>query len=337
MSNQVITMTTILRHPVFYANFTLSNIGTYPSIDAIIDQTYATPLVPKADDYVMAVERFEIPLNAVPFYDGNTLQEAVSVDRRNLSLPTAAVLFTTDTFSMMDLIRQLNLFFADTTAGQPGDVFRGVHTIAIDAEGFTRITFPAVDAVSGLAWNDENVLDFTGAPVLASILGIDLTRQLEGPPRLIGVASTHPRWDLGDQLSLIRVGSNLPVVTDSFGDARTNVLTDVSIPFQFSVASGRGIDDGFTETEKTPNYSPRQRLIYVPVERRFLNVRSSQPITDVRITMDRVRPDGRVTRIKLPVGGVFNIKIGFWSKTGDPEPSREGNRISGAQRGMVVF
>jgi hypothetical protein len=53
----------------YYISLAVTNDDANDAIEAVIEQTFSRPVIEKSDDYVMAIERMEINLQHVPFYD----------------------------------------------------------------------------------------------------------------------------------------------------------------------------------------------------------------------------------------------------------------------------
>jgi len=272
-------------------------------IEARTQDFFRTSIIDKADDWVVAVERFEINPNAIPYYK-RKLPEGEWIDIYNLPYPAAgvntAVEVVFDSYSLPDTIKQLNTLMA--VAGAPADGL----TFTIDAEGFVQV---ARDA----AWILLYHLNLDRAPKLNAILGLDQS-SLDIDIAELTSASPVPRWDTGDNMDHLRITSNLPTVSDSIGQSKSNVLTDLSF-FQNLGVTKSYAANGQTFDTTSVSYSQRQKIVYNPNERRYLNLRSSAPIDDITVECEYIEQDGTAHIVMLPRGGGFSIKLAFFKKT----------------------
>lgn len=320
-------MASIEKTPVFYASFSIINTSFNAKgeetkiIDATIEQNYSTPIVGSAQDYITAVERFEININGIPFYDG--AGESVTIDPFPTSiLPLKNVI----AYSLPDLIDQLNALFQ--SEGVALDVRFGLIKIELSPEGF--VIWNLSDDLGGTFKSQYDIIMGLNAVRLQSIFGLNFDNMDDDTTKTL--SSSFPRWDCGDQLSYLRITSNLPTVSDSVGQAKSNVLTDLY--FGKSIGASAGLKSGDVFDARAINYSQRQKIIYNPQERRFLNMRSAIPITDIRITCEFVKQDGTSEIVPLPEGCEFTIKLGFWSlrNMSTPRDTNFNSKVIGGKR-----
>lgn len=286
---------------VMYWTGTVYNDGTAgDSIPAIITEQFNQPLVDKATDYVLCVERFEINLNAVPYYD-ITLEEKFDItyfDTTGRAIVVDFSTFKTNIYSLLQLVDAINsVLLADTNASSNG------MTLNLDAYGF--IYFSWTGNVT------QFVLTYTTNPsIIQQTLGFGTTSQYKA-----GVNgyyySVYPRFDCSDNCEHIRIISNLNLVSDTAGQAKTNIVTDVANvdSFQTSTQGLPYSNNGIT----TFTFTQRQKLTYQPFVRRWLNFAGPTPISYLQITAEAVRGDNSSNIIYLPVGASFSIKLGFYS------------------------
>ncbi len=325
-------MTTISRHPVIYSNYELRNDGAVPgrdplgTINCVIEETYRRPLLNQANEYIVAVERMEVPLNGVPFMDA--FQMTFVDSQGPAGVPDQFVMFVNRSYSLVGLVKRIELAwqllqprpFRETELAfqnRPGAVNRfeaGLQDflVGVDPAGFFQMHFNG-----GLeTTNSLNVPNLVQARLgLRSTYG----PQVEVPDIW---ESATPRWDMGDNLHRLQLKTTLPTVSDRVGESTSGIITDFSIPSLVAGSTTRHpADQNSFEldwSQTTSQWSPRQRLIYTPVERRFLNLRSSIPINDITLSLQYVTPEGLVRPVELPEGGSFSVKLGFWSTKGDP-------------------
>lgn len=287
------------------------------TLPAQSEEAFRSSIIDKADNWVVAVERFEININGVPYYKAQQgpvvagartqFETVIVTDQAGAPLGAGSVVdLDFNSYSIPDTITKLNgvmseLIGSDTSA----------FSFSIDHEGFVRAT-------SAANWLATRRLDLSNCPKMNAILGITTSQQddalLYPPATTTAILSEFPRWDCGDQLDHLRITSNLPTTSDSIGQAKTNILTDLS--FFESIGASRGYNDNIgTAGDPSSSWSQRQKVIYNPAERRYLNLRSSAPIDDISIACEYVGADGSEGIVALPVGASFTVKLGFFART----------------------
>lgn len=261
--------------------------NTGESINADLNETFNSNLLEKASDYIVAVERFEISLNNIPYYDGAYNNENWEIynqaDDPNVSAPVQTLdLSTLVSYSLKDTLEKLNEIFG-ANVGVARD---GLYRLEVDQEGIITL-------------NRQNSNNYKSVipKKLNYILG--LFNEVAGVQEW---NSTTPRISVGDELDHVRISSNLDLTSDTVGQTKTNIITDLSVPSAIS-SSGQEF-----------SWSPRDKLIYTAQERRYLVFNSSAPVQVIRIFVEYIQPDGTERIVQLPPGGVFNIKLGFYQR-----------------------
>lgn len=282
------------------------------TIEAILQDSFRSSMIEKADDWVVAVERFEININGIPYYPQGPVLGVGAVETLTVTLiggaaaeAPASFALNFDAFSIPDCITNLNL-----RATATGSVSMGATLFSIDHEGYTRIT-ATVD------WWQRYRFDFTNAPRMNRILGLNVTAEGQQAVEDGGLGylqSKSPRWDCGDDLDHLRIDTNLPTVSDTIGQAKSSVLTDLSFGAAIGASFPYQNATGLRAATPSANYSQRQRIIYNPQERRYLNLRSSAPIDDIQVTCEYVRQNGDAAIVPLPIGASFSVKLGFFNR-----------------------
>jgi len=121
---------------------------------------------------------------------------------------------------------------------------------------------------------------------------------------------------MGDRLGHVRISSNLGVTSDTIDQARSNILTDVAIISGINASGAQGFQTAPGDNDF--GYSQRQKLIYDPKQRRYLNILYPQPIIQMDLAAYYVfiNDDGREEQfpILLFEGGEFSIKLGFYKR-----------------------
>lgn len=309
-------MTSFARYKPFYASYSIRNNGfqdpplkeynvsTTPDnfINATITTQYNAPIVDKASDFLVAVERMEINVNGVPFYDGGeSVAEQITVrSRQDTSLEFKTDPLIQSAYSLSHLFEILNTVeFKD-----PFDDSSFGCTFSITRDGFVVVT---------LIDTSFNSVQLEFPRRLNMILGISTANQFidEANP-WVECQSEYPRIDLGDDLDHLILVSSLPTNADALGNVHLPVLTDFSVPSSYSnslsyAANGTLVKAGFTT-------NIRQKIIYTPNERRYLELIGDFPIQDVEITAYYLSVDGIVKHVVLPLGAGFELKLGFYLK-----------------------
>jgi hypothetical protein len=269
-----------------------NNDGT--TIVADISKTFRSNLLERASDWVCAVERMELNLNGIPYYDGDYQAEQLqlygtgeNIDGVEYDRDTVyqTINLNFKSWSLKNTVDQLNELLASQAIGSPTQA--GNWSFELDADGFITLSRDNSDKYRSVFGERIN-----------QILG--LFNEVSDSADWI---SSEPRWDCGDALQHIRLSSNLNLVSDTVGQAKTNIVTDVSVGSSLSASSSGGF-----------SYNSREKLLYTPSKLRYLNFNSSAPVQTLRIFCEYIMPDGTSRVVQLPNGSSFNIKIGFYQK-----------------------
>ena len=276
----------VSRTDVVYWTKTLFNSSS-DSIYATIEETFSSPMIQKADSYVLCVERFEIALNGIPYYD-STRGEVITLTNINSGEPTELKL-DQDAYTLNELVDYIS------EQASTNNYQTAKFSIEIDSSGYIGIS---------LDYQDYTLQ-------IPTYLNYVLGMETADTPNENGSTwySKYPRFDCGDEIDHIRLVSNLDLVSDNLGQAKTNIVTDVANPTSVSGSASSGLNPTYGYT-----FSQRQKLMYVPYQRRFLNFSSPVPIQILRISCEYVRSDGTSSIIKIPRGGNFSIKLGFYKR-----------------------
>jgi hypothetical protein len=259
-------------------------------INADISETFTSNLVEQANDWVVAVERFELSTNAIPYYDGGFNNENIRVynlaDDIEVAVPVQTIaLNNVKGYSLQDTLKQV----VEQMGGNGVPSGDGNFNLTMDREGFVSFTR-----------TNQATYKVVFPQKLTQVLGLT-----GDDPNTATWRSVYPRVSCGDELGHIRISSNLNIISDTVGQAKTNIITDLSVPSSISASS---------EAEDAFSWSPRDKIIYTPSEKRYLNFNSSAPIQVIRVFVEYIQPDGTSRLVTLPVGGVFNIKLGFYQR-----------------------
>jgi len=274
---------------VFYLNFrTLGSRANDVFCES--EQNFKfSQLVEKASDYVISVERFKIPIQSVAMLE--SIPAAIQL------IPKAAVPLlvynSVQTFSLYDFLNDVNSF----------------------TPGFVVSLTP--DARIVIDFNNFSNYSILLSPVIADIFDMDqvLGLTLAGANRIIGAS---PVFDRFDQLYKIQISSELGLAgiqqeiidTDIF----RNLLTDFILPSDYSM-SFAGEAGLVPNGQYNLTYNTRQDLEFnASSNRRFIFMRSSAPVQNIKVSVQAIFRDGTSRRIPLPPRSVFELKIAFWKK-----------------------
>jgi hypothetical protein len=281
-------------------NYIPNNADTFER--SILKTDFRLPILEKASDYLCAVERMELSLNGIPFYDASDFQDPdVGANRETLLLRsrinnnTWTYILNYNCYSLSHLFEYLNsIVYYDPTDNTPFNM-----TWSVNKDGFIVATILGGKTFSRLQIEVPRRLN--------NILGISITSQQANKT---ACNSTFPRMDLGDDLDHIILVTNLPTNSDSLGNVKNQVLTDFSVPSTYSNSLAYGSNGELIRSGFQTNI--RQKIIYTPSERRYLELIGDFPITNIMIEAYYVNTDGIQKYVPLPLGGYFEIKLGFY-------------------------
>lgn len=287
-----------------YISLSSNNNGTDPTYDAStsaagtvlaqLSESYRTPVFSEADKYVIAVERMEISTNAIPFYiaSGETITVLQKVggllSENNVAQTSYSLTSLLGYLSTIDFVNPIDL-----------STFNIVFTLT--KEGYVKLILPG----GGV---DFDTFYIEIPRILNMALGISTSTQTTGTI----CTSAFPRFDTGDAFQRLVLESNLQTVSDLIGQAPFQVLTDFAPPTIYQTSDGWDANENIIKQGVTVNI--RQKLIYNPNEKRYLDLISPFGIQTIIIKAYYVDLDGNYRLVELPLGGVFNIKIGFYKK-----------------------
>jgi len=274
-------------------------------IEATVEKQFTRDIISDPSRFYVTVERFEINLNAVPFYSGGFVKILTSVGGGGDPFNGAAIPLC---YSLRHLCREMNDIVVR------GGVYNNLQ-FQLDVTGKIVIQWDqnhSIYLVSDL--NDIFGMNVAANPVV--IGGISYEEITPPVPFVIGLVYSHeslyPRLDCGDELNHVIVTTTLPVNSDVIGQQLINVITDVSVTI--------GYNSDFTlvnraETGQAMSDPPRGKLTYEPTQRRFSRMDSRAPIQNVKIEAWYSNHRGQLARVRLGRGMGFAIKLGFYRKS----------------------
>ena len=275
---------------VIYWSGHLQNINDDTQV-AEITQRFSDIIIQNPSGWMVAVERFELNLNGVPFYDGGVANQlGLTPKAGGLGMPLITLL---PVYSLPELIESLNAQIANSGFAPAAGL-----TFTLDKHGYVRIN-----------WANFPQYTMQLSQQLAVCLG--LPQNIDSGVA-VSLRSSTPRFDAGDNLNHVVLRTNLPVVSDRIGQVFTKTLADFSAIKSFG--SNVSLDGNNDESGRGFGFSPRQQMVYVPAEKRFVDMSSNAPIDQIEINAYYTDHQNRSRPILLPKGCGFSIKLGFYSK-----------------------
>lgn len=311
-----------------YLTISVSN-KTTSTIDAVINQMYEINVIGKLDNYVVCIERMELNLNAIPFYkaypndDGKF--EFISFNLRSdiANVPDGTALetinLTDNYYSLYDVLTSLSKKTRVLTMDQalqfntlPNPVTEVVWDWGLDPVGRIILNVKKSDDTSFRYWYPN----FTTCPRMAEILGLsqDLFTSLGANTNVDQVQSKYPQIDCGDFLNHILLTSSLPVLMDSIDVIQSNVLTDICPLTSYSPNTAIEDQEVCNLLPSTWSLHTRQKLIYVPQQRRYLDLIAPFGLRYINIEARYIDNNKTSRVVPLPPGGTFQVKLGFYMK-----------------------
>lgn len=278
-----------------FSNSESNGTNDLPLLPAVTEDTYNMAIFKDLSQYVVAIERLEISLNGIPFFVGTDIASGESrgqyIGLKVLGGPITYTPIIFNAFSIIDLLDQLNV-----TAYEDEDHLFVALNFSLDPTGYIIMSSDRPFSDTQIYISDR----------LNHILGL---QTLTTPTQI--QKSKFPRIDLGDELNHIVIKSSLPTKTDSIGQSQEFVLTDICPPSQYGNNYSYN-QDVLSQSGFTTNI--RQKLVYVPNERRFLDLNAPFQLNHLRIEARYVNGQDDSFPIYLPFGGIFEVKLGFYMK-----------------------
>lgn len=282
---------------------------------AEITETYNNPVIDKASDYVCCIERMELSLNAIPFYDArkdtNLPIEVINI-RSRFPGYTDNVFPTEVIYSAYSLSQLLNQLSTQYTYRNPNfNVNTGnVEPVNIDIkfaltiDGFIKVSIQGTDF---------NRIQIEFPRRLNMILGISTKVQPKTGEQDYCYSSI-PRLDTGDDLQRIIITTNLPTNSDTTGNVRLPVMTDIGVENGSAFSSNIILTNSGIYDSQGWTVPLRDKLVYVPTERRFLDLNGDFPLNNIQMAALYVTLDKKYKKVPVAFGGEFSLKLGFYLK-----------------------
>ena len=270
---------------VFYLNFRTQGDGTN---FAVAEQVFNfANLIEDASKYVVSVERFRVPLQAIPMLP--FIQNAIQL------VPKAAAPFLNfdlqPTFSLNEFLTQINSF---------GVVF------SLSADGRMVIDF-------------DNFTDYElhFAPKIAAIFDMPgiVGALLVGAQTIRGAS---PIFDRFDDLHKIQIESRTGlagiqqeiITTNVFANLLTDFLVPSSTTMSYTGRQGLGHDPTYSL-----GYNVREDVEFNnSASRRFIMLKGNAPVQNISLEIAAIFRDGTRHRIIMPPNSLLEVKLAFWRK-----------------------
>lgn len=272
---------------VFYLNFRTEGDGTG---FAVAEQNFNfANLIEDASKYVVTVERFRVPTQAIPMLPAiaNAIRlvpkgGAVGIDF-NLQ----------PTFSINEFLVQVNtitaaLGFSLTEDGRMSMVFTGFDDFTINL-----------------------------APKIAAIFDMDaiIGLTLAGTATIVGASPIFDRFDdlhklqIEAQTGLSGVQQEI-ITTEIFRSLLTDFLMPSSTTMSYQGATGQVHVGAYTLS-----YNVREDVEFNDASnRRFIMIKGNAPIQNIVLEISAIFRDGTRNRILLPPNSIMEVKLAFWKK-----------------------
>lgn len=270
---------------VLYVNFRALGDGEKESE---AEQLFSfSHLIEDSSKYVISIERFRIPIQAVPMQDA--INNAVVL--RSKTGGDDVFISTIVTFGLYDWLLQL-------------DRASAAFNVVFTADGRAQILDFDFDAFS---------IEFS--KIVSDILDMPLTVDGTGIQSIIGGTPMFDRFDQFFKLS-IEALNGLSNIQQEIVDTNVFVtqLTDFLVPtnFSMSVTNPTGTPLNNTITWTLP---ARQDLEFnASNARRLINFRGTSPIQNMRVRVVAIYRDGSRHAIIIPKNGVFELKLALFRK-----------------------
>ncbi len=275
-------------------------------------------LIENGSNWLLSIERLRLPLQGIPMLDGDEKEPAIELIKTDDD-NVFSRLFLPDIFSLNEFLEALN-----------PNTFLGYWTVdfaGTDHAPRFNLTPDGRICIGGDL--DQWVLKLR--PDIASIFDLPLIIGGYGSP-VTELRGATPLFDRFDQLYKIEVvaQSGLSNIQQEIVNTRVfrNVLTDFLVPSSWSMSyskdSAGGPATGFRYIDCSSAHDPAYSLGY-PIRqdlefndasnRRWIFIRGSAPIQNVKIECLATMRTGVTRRIRLTPRSVFSAKVAFWNKT----------------------
>lgn len=297
-------------------------------IDASIHIDWPLPTINKLDNYVVCIERMEISLNAIPFYkhDPQSQGDEQIIFFNRADAPIGTYTLSENYYTLWDLQNklssveyQMTLPIADPITGviTPTVILFNIY-YGMDEIGRTVLDITSQTAAHVNAPKNFQNFYIRFPTYLNMILGFqksnfDQLNTGNGPDWGGYATSFYPQLDCGDNLNHIYLTSTLPVISDSIQVVQSNVLTDTCPPSSYSPDTGY-ITGQYRLEGKGWTLNTRQKFIYIPQQRRYLDLIAPFSLRYLQLDCWYMSNDQTSSKVQLPPGGTFQIKLGFYQK-----------------------
>ena len=273
---------------VFYVNF--RSVGTQEGVFAEAEQMFNfSNLIEDSRNYVVAVERFRVPIQTIPMLP--RLQNFINVVNKNDATETPFNLSVT--FSLNEFMQQLTTVFAGIVFSLTSD-----GRMQIDFADFQNF-FIRFSPTAAEIFDTANTIGFN----------------LDEPGTFVGAS---PIFDRFDQLHKIQIEAQTGLASVQQEIITTqifrNLLTDFLLPSTHSM-SYVGTPGVEHNQQYNLTYNVREDIEFNnSSNRRFIMLKGNAPIQNIKLEVTAIFRDGTRNRILMPPRGVLEIKLGFYKK-----------------------
>lgn len=272
---------------VFYLNFSTIGDGTG---FAVAEQNFNfANLIEDASKYVLSVERFRVPTQAVPMLP--VIVNAIRLVPKAAAVPVDFNLAVT--FSLNQFLVQIN-------------TVRAGLAFSLNEDGRMLMSFNGFD---------DYTVQF--APKIAAIFDmadiVGLT--LAGTALVLGASPVFDRLDdlhslqIEAQTGLSGIQQEI-ITTEIFRSLVTDFLMPSASGMAYQGATGQPHNGAYTV-----NYDVRQDVQFNDAaSRRFVMIKGNAPIQNITLEIAAIFRDGTRHRILLPPNSIMTIKLAFWKR-----------------------
>ncbi len=245
-------------------------------------------LIEDSSKYLVAIERFRIPIQSVPMRDA--ILNAVTL--RSKTASPDVFISTIVSYSLYEWMLQI----MNSNTG---------FNINLTADG--RVQIVDFDFANNSIELSQVVADMFDLPILIDGAGVE------------SIIGSTPIFDRFDQLFKINVealnglGNLQQEIIDT--NIFTTLLTDFIVPSTHSLNVTNTIGGTLTN-QINFTYPVREDLEFnASQNRRLINFRGSSPVQNVKVRVTAIYRDGSRNVVIIPRNGVFELKLAFYKRS----------------------
>lgn len=278
---------------VFYVDFTELGTTDGDTFSTVTKTFNYSELLDRADNYVIAIERFNVPTSTVSMQKA---QPGFMTLRLNNDGGGDIVFDLNETYSLLEFLQQLNGFHAGLIFSLTSDL-----RMAVSYDWTTQ----------ELALSDNAACIFDMPPVIGTTV--------VGQATIRGASPIPDNFDRLQEIELLSGETLLQQQQEiQSSEVLRFLLTDFLIPNPYSTSFG--FEEGVAPTGAyTISYPVRQDIqFFAGSGKRPIMMKGKSPVQNMKIEALAVvrEPDGTRAResIRISPCGYFNVKLGFYLK-----------------------